>query len=302
MRNRLLDLRDVVARYVPDGATVFVGGFGQCIPFAIAHEIARQRKTGLTLCRSGADILFDLLIAAGCVRKVVFGYVGNPGIGLAHSFRRAVESGAVDAEDWTNFAMILRLHAGALGVPFLPTATLAGGDIPKGVDVRTIECPYTHEMLRAVPALRPDVAIVHAQRADSEGNLQLSGLSGDTLDGALASATIVATVEKIVPSAVVRADPGSTVIPGFRVAAVAEVPWGAYPSYVQGVYGRDDAAYTEWDTLSRNDESLAAWLDANVRAMPDFASYVRSIDPARLAALAAEQQRANAAANRTERK
>jgi len=290
MRDKLATLCDAVARHVPDGSTVFVGGFGQCIPFAIAHEIARQRKTALTLCRSGADILFDLLIAAGCVRKVVFGYVGNPGIGLAHAFRRAVEAGTVEAEDWTNFAMILRLHAGALGVPFLPSATLAGGDIPKGVDVRTVECPYTHEALRAIPALSPDVAIVHAQRADDEGNVQLRGLSGDTVDGALASETIIATVEKIVPREAIRADPGSTVIPGFRVAAVSEVPWGAYPSYVHGVYGRDDAAYGEWDTLSRRAESLATWLDTNVHALPDFASYVRSLDPARLEALACSER------------
>jgi glutaconate CoA-transferase, subunit A len=296
MRDKLVALSDAVARHVRDGATVFVGGFGQCIPFAIAHEIVRQRKSALTLCRSGADILFDLLIAAGCVRKAVFGYVGNPGIGLAHAFRRAVEAGSIEAEDWTNFAMILRLHAGALGIPFIPTATLAGGDIPKGVDVKAIECPYTREMLRAVPALNPDVAIVHAQRADREGNLQLVGLSGDTVDGALAADTIVATVERIVPRERVRAEPGSTVIPGFRVAALCEVPWGAYPSYVQGVYGRDDVAYGEWDAVSRKAESLAAWIDANVHAHADFAGYVASLDAQRLDALAAEQSSGGTAA------
>ena len=291
MRNKLCNLREAVARHVPDGATVFVGGFGQCIPFAIAHEIVRQRRTGLTLCRSGADILFDLLIAAGCVRKAIFGYVGNPGIGLAHAFRRAVEAGVIEAEDWTNFSMILRLHAGALGIPFLPTATLAGGDIPKGVDVRPIVCPFTQERLRAVPALRPDVAIIHAQHADSEGNLQLSGLSGDTLEGAFASETIIATVERIVPSATIRRNPERTRVPGFRVAAVSEVPWGAYPSYVQGFYGRDDAAYGEWDVLSRSAEPLAAWIDANIRAVPDFAGFVRTLDAQRLEALSAEQRR-----------
>ena len=291
MRNKLVGLADAVARHVPDGATVFVGGFGQCIPFAIAHEIVRQRRTGLTICRSGADILFDLLIGAGCVRKAIFGYVGNPGIGLAHAFRRAVETGAIEIEDWTNFSMVLRLHAGALGVPFLPTATLRGGDIPAGVDVRPIECPYTGERMTAVPALRPDVAIVHAQQADSEGNIQLHGLSGDTLEGALASETIVATVERIVPRATIRSAPDRTVLPGFRVAAVSEVPWGAYPSYVQGCYGRDDAAYAEWDGLSRTAESLTAWIEARIRAVPDFAGFVRAIDPQRVAALAADQGR-----------
>ena len=292
MRNKLVDLADAVARHIPDGATIFVGGFGQCIPFAIGHEIIRQGRTGLTICRSGADILFDLLIAAGCVRKAIFGYVGNPGIGLAHAFRRAVEAGTIEIEDWTNFSMILRLHAGALGVPFLPTATLQGGDIPAGIDVRPIVCPFTQERMVAVPALRPDVAIVHAQCADSEGNIQLSGLSGDTLDGALASETIIATVERIVPRATIRSTPDRTVLPGFRIAAVSEVPWGAYPSYVQGFYGRDDAAYTEWDTLSRAAEPLAAWIDAHIRAIPDFASFVRKVDPKRLEALAAEQHQA----------
>ena len=292
MRNKLVDLADAVARHVPAGATIFVGGFGQCIPFSTALEIIRQGRTGLTICRSGADILFDLLIAAGCVRKAIFGYVGNPGIGLAHAFRRAVEAGTIEIEDWTNFSMILRLHAGALGVPFLPTATLQGGDIPAGIDVRPIVCPFTQERMVAVPALRPDVAIVHAQCADSEGNIQLSGLSGDTPDGALASETIIATVERIVPSATIRSTPDRTVLPGFRIAAVSEVPWGAYPSYVQGFYGRDDAAYTEWDTLSRAAEPLAAWIDAHIRAIPDFASFVRKVDPKRLEALAAEQHQA----------
>ena len=128
-------------RISSDGDTVFVGGFGQCVPFAIAHEIVRQRRSNLTLCRSGADILFDLLIAAGCVSKVIVGYVGNPGIGLAHAFRRAVESGEIAVEDWTNFAMVLRLHAGALGVPFLPTATLLPGDLAGQVDVRNRHLP-----------------------------------------------------------------------------------------------------------------------------------------------------------------
>src|SRR5262249_22222518 len=160
---------------------------GQCIPFATAHEIVRQKRTGLTLCRSGADILFDMLIAAGCVKRVVFGYVGNPGIGLGHAFRRAAESGAIEVEDWTNFAMVLRLHAGALGVPFLPTASLVGGDLPNHIDARPIVCPYTGERLSTVPAINPDVAIVHAQFADEEGNVQLYGLSGDTIDGAMAS-------------------------------------------------------------------------------------------------------------------
>ena len=289
MHDKLVSLDEAVRRHIRDGDTVFVGGFGQCIPFAIAHEIVRQGRTGLTLCRSGADILFDLLIGAGSVRKVVFGYVGNPGIGLAHAFRRAVESGSLEIEDWTNFSMVLRLHAAALGVPFLPTATLVGGDLPGQVDVRPIACPFTGEALRAVPALAPDVAIVHAHAADEDGNLQLSGLAGDTLEGVHASRRVIATVEKIAPRSAVRSRPDRTIVPGFRVDAVSLAPWGAYPSYVDGLYGRDDEAYAEWDAIARKPERLSAWIDSEIRGVADFAGFVRRLPPDRLAALRANR-------------
>ncbi len=290
MRKKLVDLRDAVARHIHDGDTVFVGGFGQCIPFAIAHEIVRQGRKELTLCRSGADILFDLLIGAGCVRKVIFGYVGNPGIGLAHAFRRAVEAGTVAVEDWTNFSMVLRLHAGAMGVPFLPAATLRGRDLPNDLPVKSVTCPYTGEEMTAVPALRPDVALIHAQYADEEGNIQLFGLSGDTLDGALASTRIVATVEEIVPASVIRSRPDRTVVPGFRVASVSEAKWGAHPSYVDGFYSRDDDAYAEWDKLSRKAEQLTAWIEKNVKGVRDFSGYLKNLDPKRCDALVAARR------------
>ena len=189
----------------------------------------RQKRTGLALCRSGADILFDMMIQAGCVRKVMVGYLGNPGLGLAHAFRRAAESGAIEIEDWSNFSIVLRLHAGALGVPFLPTATLNGGDMPERLGIKTVTCPYSGETLSAVPALTPDVALIHAQRADIDGNVQLFGLTGDTLDGINASRKIVVTVEEIVSGDVIKSAPDRTIIPGFRVASVTQVPWGAYP-------------------------------------------------------------------------
>lgn len=278
-----MPLREAVSLYLPNGATVFVGGFGQCIPFATAHEIIRQGRKNLVLCRSGADILFDLLIAAGCVRKVIFGYVGNPGVGLAHAFRRAVEAGEIEVEDWTNFAMVLRLHAGALGVPFLPTATMTGGDTPTAsVDIRLINCPFTGEPLTAVPALRPDVAIIHGQCADEDGNVQLYGLSGDTQDGALASKTVIATVERIVSRNEISKRPERTIVPGFRVAAVSEVPWGAYPAYVDGVYGRDDEAYFAWDELARDSRRLADWIDSEIRQVSGFGAYLRRLPKGRL--------------------
>ena len=181
--------------------------------------------------------------------------------------------------------MVLRLHAGALGIPYIPTATLIGGDMPGHVDVRSIKCPFTGETLRAVPALRPDVAIVHAQRADEDGNIQLFGLTGDTLDGALASRRIIATVEEIVPRSVIRQMPDRTVLPGFRVAAVAHVPWGAYPSYVDGYYTRDDEAYGEWDELARSDEKLSAYIETDVLGTESFSETISRIDTRRLDAL-----------------
>jgi glutaconate CoA-transferase subunit A len=280
---KLMPLDEAVRRHVHDGDTVFVGGFGQCIPFASAHEIVRQGRCDLTLCRSGADILFDLLIAAGCVRKVIFGYLGNPGVGLGHAFRRTAEAGTIEIEDWTNFAMVLRLHAGALGVPFLPAATLLAGDTrTASADVRDIDCPFTGERLAAIPALCPDVGLIHAQRADAEGNLQLFGLPGDSVDGAMASARIVATVEEIVPRAVTRGAPDRTVVPGFRVSAVSHVPWGAWPSYVDGYYSRDDDAYFDWDQLARSADRLGAWIDTEIRQRPDFAAHLARLAPERL--------------------
>ena len=291
MRNRMLDLESAVAGAVGDGDTIFVGGFGQCVPFASAHEIIRQKRKNLVLCRSGADIVFDLMIAANCVMKVIVGYLGNPGVGLAHAFRRAAEAGDIEIEDWTNFSMIQRLHAGALGVPFIPTATLVGGDLPKNIDVRPVTCPYTGETMMAVPALRPDVALVHAQFADAEGNVQLYGLPGDTIEGALASERIVVTVERIVSADVIRRSPERTILPGFRVASVTEVPWGAHPSYVDGFYGRDDDAYLEWNEFARDPVHLADWIAAEVNGVPDFAAHVKRLDPERLTRLHAERGR-----------
>jgi glutaconate CoA-transferase subunit A len=282
MPDKVLSLSEAVARHVRDSDTAFIGGFGQCIPFAAAHEIVRQGRRGLTLCRSGADILFDLLIAAGCVKKVIAGYVGNPGIGLAHAFRRSIDNGSVAIEDWTNFAMVLRLHAGALGVPFLPTYTLHGGDLPSRVDVRAVTCPYTGERLSTVPALVPDVAILHAQRADEDGNIQLFGLTGDTLDGVHASRRVIATVEEIVSAEVIRREPDRTVLPGFRVSSVSLVPWGAYPSYVQGYYGRDDDFYAQWDGISRKKDRVADWIAREITDLPDFGAFIRRLESTRL--------------------
>lgn len=274
---RLTSLERCAAE-VADGDTVFVGGFGHAIPFALGHQLIRDGRRGLTICRSGTDILADQLIAAGCVAKVVFGWIGNPDIGLSHAFRRAVAAGAIDWEEWTNWSMVLRLQAAALGVPFLPARVLLAGDIPGHLpDLKTVTCPYTGELLAAIPALGPDVAIVHAQRADEEGNIQMWGVVGDTAVGALAARRIVVTVEEIVAGDVIRASPNLTVIPAHRVTAVAVVPWGAHPSYVQGYYTRDDDHYRHYGDVSRTAEGTQAHLDRWIRGV-DRDHYLSMVD------------------------
>jgi glutaconate CoA-transferase subunit A len=285
-KSKLVPLAEAISAHLPDGATVFIGGFGHAVPFAAAHEFIRQGKRNLTLCRAGTDILFDQAIAGGCVKKVIFGYVGNPGVGLAHSFSRALAEGKLEMEEWTNFSMVLRLHAARLGVPFLPADILLAGDIAgASIEVRTVTCPYSGRELSAIPALRPDVALIHAQRADEAGNVQFWGIDGDTREGALASDRVIATVEEIVPSEVVRSAPEKTIVPAHRVAAVSLVPGGAHPSYVQDYYGRDDAHFAEYDKISRKPESMAAYLDEHVFGVPDRAHYLARFGKERLQAL-----------------
>lgn len=262
----VVDLPTAIARHVPDGSTVFLGGFGHAVPFAAGHELIRQGRRRLTVCRSGADILADQLVGAGCVARLVVGWIGNPGIGLAHAMNRALAAGTVELEEWTNYSLMLRLQAAATGVPFLPTRVLRDGDMSTtGIDVRTVTCPFTGETLSAVPALRPDVAIVHAQRASRGGDVQLWGVVGDTVTGALAAERIIVTVEELVDEAVVVAEPDRTVIPGYRVSALSVVPGGARPSWVDGRYGRDDEAYRAYDAIARDPERFEALL-AGIRS------------------------------------
>ncbi|MEX2450354.1 MAG: CoA-transferase [Rhodospirillales bacterium] len=288
MADKAVSLSDAVARTVKDGDTVFIGGFGHAVPFALGHEILRQGFKNLTLCRSGTDILFDLMIAAGAVKKAVFGYLGNPGIGLGQAFRRAVKAGAIEYEDWTNFAMILRLHAARLGVPFLPARILQIGDMPNVLpDLKTLDCPYTGEQLTCIPALKPDVALIHAQHADREGNIKFYGIDGDTVEGALAADKIVVSVEHFIEPEQIAETPELTRIPAHRVTAVAEVPWGAHPSYVEGFYGRDDTHFYDYDKIAREDESLRQYLQKWVYDCPDRRTYLETVGAEKLSELKA---------------
>lgn len=281
-------LEQSVAEFVSDGDTIFLGGFGHAVPSAAVREIIRQGKRDLTVVRSGCDILVDLLIASGCVRKVVFGWIGNPGIGLAHAFRRAVDDGSIEYEEWTNFSLVLRLEAARLGVPFLPARILRAGDVRSALpDLKDVTCPFTGEHLTAIPAIRIDTALVHAQRADAAGNVQLWGVVGDTSTGAMAAERVVATVEEIVPDDVVHDSANLTIVPAHRVATVAVVPWGAHPSYVDGHYGRDDEHYAMYDRMARTREGLETYLRTWVDGPASQEDYRRLIDEESLRAVSA---------------
>jgi glutaconate CoA-transferase subunit A len=276
--SKVASMRDAIAAHVRDGDVVALEGFTHLIGFAAAHEIIRQGRRDLTLCRLTPDLVFDQMIAAGCARKLVFSWAGNPGVGSLHAFRRAVErrgAGALELEEYSHFGMVGRFAAGAAGLPFWPLRSYMGTDLPRANDrIRSVECPYTGETLATVPALVPDVAIVHAQRADAAGNTQVWGLLGVQKEAAFAARRVVVVVEELVDSAVVRADPNRTLIPGAIVGAVVVEPWGAHPSYAQGYYDRDNDFYVGWEEISRDERRLLDWLDEHVHGVADRAAYM----------------------------
>ena len=242
--------------FVPDGASVALGlQMEQMIPFAAGHEIIRQKKRDLTLIGPISDVLFDQLIGAGCVEQVIAAWVGNVMMGSAYNFRRAVEQGGMKVFNMTNFTIALALQAGAMGVPFLPTKTALGSDTAKGNHFfYQIFSPFSpKESLWAVRALNPDVAIVHVQRADSEGNAHCWGNFGVMLEGVRAAKRVIVVAEEIVEPEVIASDPNRTVIPGFLVNAVVECPYGAHPSPVQGYYNRDNEFFRQISRTNKND-------------------------------------------------
>lgn len=263
--SKVMTMKEAVSRFVRDGDTVVMEGFTHLIPFAAGHEIIRQRRRHLTLVRLTPDLLYDQMIAAGCARKLIFSWAGNPGVGPLHAFRRAVERGEpcpLELEEYSHFGLALRLQAAASGLPFLPTRNFAGSDLPRAnPNIRRVTCPHTGEELWSVPALAPTVAILHAQRADEQGDTQVWGLVGVLKEVAFAAERVVVVVEELVPEEIVRRDPNRTLIPGFRVDAVVVEPFGAHPSYVQGYYDRDNDFYIRWDEISRDPASFARYLD-----------------------------------------
>jgi glutaconate CoA-transferase, subunit A len=270
-------MRDAVAAHVHDGDSVVIEGFTHLICFAAGHEIIRQGRRNLTLCRLTPDLIYDQMIAAGCARKLVFSWAGNPGAGSLHAFRRAAEGkgSALELEEYSHFGMVARLSAGAARLPFWTLRNYMGTDLPAvNRQIRTVTCPYTGEVLATVPALNPDVTVIHAQRADAEGNTQIWGLLGVQKEAAFASQRVIVVVEQLVDESVIRADPNRTLIPGLIVDAVVVEPWGAHPSYAQGYYDRDNEFYIGWEKTSRDPNALKAYLDDFVYGVADRAEYV----------------------------
>ena len=259
---RHLSLADAVAEHVHDGDTIALEGFTHLIPFAAGHEIIRQGRRDLTLVRMTPDVVYDQLIGAGCARKLVFSWGGNPGVGSLHRFREAIQAGwpvPLEIEEHSHAGMAARYVAGASGLPFAVLRGYTGTDLPTVTDtIRTVDCPFTGETLAAVPALNPDVTIIHAQQADRAGNVCLWGITGVQKEAVLAAARSIVTVEEVVDE--LSPPYGAVVLPGWAVTAVAEVPGGAAPSYAAGYSVRDNDAYQRWDAVSRDRAAFQQWL------------------------------------------
>ena len=272
--NKLIPLSEAIRSYVRDGDTVYAAGFTHLIPYAAAHEIIRQRRKDLVLARATPDLIYDQMVAAGCARKVIFSYMGNPGVGSLRIVRAELEAGRLEWEEYSHFGMISRLQAGATGLPFMPMNPTAAHDLEiANPAYRTIRDPYSGGEVVVVPALKPDVAIVHVQRADVHGNAHIWGIIGEQKEAAFAADRVVLTAEEIVDESVIRSDPNRTLIPGFIVDAVCHVPYAAHPSYTQGYYDRDNPFYLEWDGISKSPEAVKAYLEEWVYGVRDRAEY-----------------------------
>jgi glutaconate CoA-transferase, subunit A len=286
MIDKRISMQKAMAAYVQDGMSVAIEGFTSFICFAAGHEIMRQRRRDLTLIRLTPDLIYDQMVAAGVARRLVFSYLGNPGVGPLHCLRRAVEQGIpqpIEIEEYSHYGMVARYMAGAARLPFFPLRSYAGTDMPQANEqIKFVDSPYGDGPIAVVPPLNPDVAIVHAQRADTAGNTQIWGLLGVQKEVAFAARKVIVVVEEIVDEAVIRADPNRTLIPGLIVDAVVHEPYAAHPSYAQGYYDRDNQFYLSWDEISRDQARTAAWIDEWVYGVADRAAYVRKLGAATL--------------------
>ena len=291
-------MSEAVARFVADGNSVAIEGFTAFICFAAAHEIIRQKRKDLTLIRMTPDLVYDQMTAAGVASKLIFSYLGNPGVGSLYCIRRAVEKSIpvpLEIEEYSHFGMVGRYIAGASNLPFFPLRSYVGSDLPAANPrIRFVKSPYGEEEIAVVPPINPDVAFIHAQRADEQGNTQLWGLLGMQKEVAFAAKHVIVVVEEIVDEAVIRRDPNRTLIPGLIVDAVVQEPFGAHPSYVQGYYDRDNAFYLAWDKVSRDQATTEAWLEEWVYALPNRQTYLDKLGEDRLGKLDAGNLQAGA--------
>lgn len=275
---KLCSLTEAVSKFVQDGDVVYAAGFTHLIPFAAGHEIIRQGRRNLTLARATPDLIYDQMVAAGCAKKLIFSYIGNPGVGSLRIIREELEAGRLEWEEYSHYGMISRLQAGASGLPFFPMKPTAAGDLERSNPLyRRVVDPYSGQEVVTVPALNPDVAIVHVQRADAAGNSHIWGIIGEQKEAAFAAKHVILTAEEIVDEEIIRSDPNRTVIPEFIVDAVCRVPYCAHPSYTQGYYDRDNAFYLDWDRVTESREAVKAWLDEWVFGVQDRAEYVEKL-------------------------
>jgi glutaconate CoA-transferase subunit A len=279
MTGKVATMRDAVAELVRDGDTVAIEGFTHLICFAAGHEIIRQRRRDLTLARMTPDVVYDQMIGAGVASKLIFSWLGNPGVGSLHAVRRRIEDAdpaPLEIEEYSHFGMVCRYMAGASNLPFFPIRSYYESDIPTvNPNIVPMRSPYGDDEVYVVPPLKPDVSIVHAQRADRDGDAQIWGLLGCQKEAAFAADRVIVVVEEVVDAATIRKDPNRTVIPGVIVDAVVEEPYACHPSFAQGYYDRDNAFYLEWDKIARDAASLDAWLQEWVYGLENHAEYVQ---------------------------
>ncbi len=272
--SKLLSLSEAIASNIHDGDLVYAAGFTHLIPFAAGHELIRQKRRDLILARATPDLIYDQIVAAGCARKIIYSYMGNPGVGSLRICRAEIEAGNLEWDEYSHFSMISRLQAGATGLPFMPMNPTGAGDLERAnLNYRTVVDPYSGRDVIVVPALNPDVAIVHVQRADAQGNAHIWGIIGEQKEAAFAADRVILTAEEIVDEEIIRSDPNRTLIPGFIVDAVCHVPYCAHPSYTQGYYDRDNAFYLEWDQISQSKQAVQSYLDEWVYGVKDRLEY-----------------------------
>ncbi len=292
--SKVATMQEAVRALVHDGDTVAIEGFTHLINFAAGHEIIRQGRRDLTLARMTPDVVYDQMIGAGVASKLIFSWMGNPGVGNLHAVRRRIEHAdpePLEIEEYSHFGMVSRYMAGAANLPFFPIRSYYESDIPKvNPKIVPMTSPYEDATeVYVVPALQPDVAIVSAQRADAEGDTQIWGLLGCQKEVAFAAEAVIVVVEEIVEEETIRRDPNRTLIPGAIVDAVVEEPFGCHPSFAQGYYDRDNRFYLEWDTIAKDPETLAAWLGEWVYGLENHAAYVEKFGDAYWDALRPEE-------------